>query len=155
MSDILHTYAQHDDENIKGFFGYYRWLSNFHPCTVYFEGLKYPSSENAYQAAKLVVAEREKLTTCSPSASKRIWKQLRQGYANAEQWDEDKNRVMSEIVFNKFCQNKELLQSLLNTGEKYLEETNHWNDTWWGVDINKGGKNHLGRILMHIRTFWA
>jgi hypothetical protein len=46
-------YAIHDSHLIHGFFGDYRWLSNFHSCPVYFDGLLYPSSENAYQAAKL------------------------------------------------------------------------------------------------------
>ena len=43
----------YDSDNIKGFFGGYRWLSNFHVCDVMFEGDLYPSSENAYQAAKI------------------------------------------------------------------------------------------------------
>jgi predicted NAD-dependent protein-ADP-ribosyltransferase YbiA (DUF1768 family) len=29
-----------------------RWLSNFYPCTIEYEGITYPSSEHAYQAAK-------------------------------------------------------------------------------------------------------
>ena len=45
-------YVIHDDNYIKGFFGEYRWLSNFEPCKVFYEGFEYSSSENAYQAAK-------------------------------------------------------------------------------------------------------
>ena len=45
-------YSIHDDKQIKGFFGNYSWLSNFYECSVWFEGGSYPSSENAYQAAK-------------------------------------------------------------------------------------------------------
>jgi predicted NAD-dependent protein-ADP-ribosyltransferase YbiA (DUF1768 family) len=36
----------------------------------------------------------------------------------------------------------------------YLEETNHWGDVFWGVDKDKGGKNNLGIILMHIRNIF-
>jgi hypothetical protein len=33
---------------IKGFLGEYSFLSNFYLCPVYYEGLVYPSSENAF-----------------------------------------------------------------------------------------------------------
>src|SRR5579864_2083948 len=69
-------YAVHDADNVKGFFGDFRWLSNFHDCPVYFEGLLYPSSENAYQAAKVQADYRHRLTKCSPKESKKVWKKL-------------------------------------------------------------------------------
>lgn len=58
---------------------------------------------------------------------------------------------MMEIVFNKFIQNRSLKEKLLDTGNKYLEETNWWKDDFWGVDIKIGGKNNLGKILMKVR----
>ncbi len=61
---------------------------------------------------------------------------------------------MSSIVFDKFCRSFYLRNRLLETGDKYLEETNHWSDSYWGVDIKKGGKNNLGKILMKVRDFW-
>ena len=39
---------------------------------------------------------------------------------------------------------------LLDTGDAYLEETNYWHDTFWGV-YNGEGRNHLGRLLMVVR----
>ena len=147
-------YAIHDDKNIKGFFGDYRWLSNFHSCPVYFEGLLYPSSENAYQAAKVVPEHRCELQSCTPAQSKRVWKTLSKIDSSKENWNARKYDVMSIILFDKFYRNKDLRQELLNTGDKYLEETNHWKDQDWGVDIKLGGTNHLGKILMKIRTYW-
>ena len=61
---------------------------------------------------------------------------------------------MVAIVFDKFLRNKDLRQKLLDTSERYLEELNNWGDTFWGVDINKGGQNNLGKILMKTREFW-
>lgn len=50
----------------------------------------------------------------------------------------------------KYGQNPELCEKLLNTGDAYIEETNKWGDTFWGV--SKGiGENNLGKILMGIR----
>ena len=40
---------------------------------------------------------------------------------------------------------------LLSTGDKYLEETNHWKDTYYGV-CDGVGKNVLGKILMSVRN---
>jgi hypothetical protein len=50
----------------------------------------------------------------------------------------------------KRFQNAALNTLLQETQNKYLEETNHWNDTFWGV-CNGIGENRLGKILMEIR----
>ncbi len=148
------TIAVHNSEMIKGFFGPYRWLSNFHESTVWFQGLKYRSSENAYQAAKVEPAHRERFTIISPRESKTLWLDLPNAYS-AEKWDEIKFDIMAEVLFSKFV-NPELKQKLLALPtDIYLEETNWWSDVFWGVDIHKGGKNNLGRLLMRLRRFWA
>lgn len=148
-------YAVHDDKNIKGFFGDYSWLSNFHKCQVWFEGGLYPSSENSYQAAKIYPEYRvDELMDCSPMESKKVWKKYKKLDDSAEQWDSRKYDVMSVILFDKFYRNKDLRKKLIDTGNKYLEESNHWKDVYWGVDIKLGGQNNLGKILMKIREFW-
>ena len=147
-------YAIHDENNIKGFFGDYAWMSNFHKCEVWYEGLKYPSTECAYQAAKVIPSERLPLTTCSARDSKSLWKKFNRIDSCAAEWDGRKYDVMSVILFDKFYRNKDLRQKLLDTGNKYLEETNHWEDQDWGVDIKLGGKNYLGKILTKIREYW-
>lgn len=137
-----------NDQEIKGFFEQYRWLSNFWPCPVRFNGETYPSSENAYQAQKFPYDERFPFTTCSPSESKFLGK-----HANIipSVWEAYKYGIMEQIVLAKFTQNKDLRQMLLDTEDRYLEETNYWGDVYWGVCKNKG-KNKLGEILMNVRT---
>ena len=148
-------YAIHDDNNIKGFFGKYEWLSNFHKCKTWFEGGLYPSSENAYQAAKIYPEYRvNTLMDCTPAQSKKLWKNYTRIDGSSEEWDLRKYDVMSTILFDKFYRNKELRKKLIDTGDKFLEETNHWGDQFWGVDIKKGGQNNLGKVLMKIREFW-
>jgi len=56
---------------------------------------------------------------------------------------------MLELNRQKYQENP-LRQKLLDTGEAYLEATNHWNDTFWGVCNNKG-RNELGKVLMLVR----
>ncbi len=137
----------HDENNIKGFFGDYRWLSNFHLCPVPYEGLTYPSSENAYQAAKSTEGSiRDLFLNVSPSQSKYKGQKLH----IREDWEQVKLQVMFDILESKFHYNPELKLALLSTDLKYLEETNWWNDKFWGVCRDEG-LNHLGRILMVIR----
>lgn len=149
--------AVHDEHSIKGFFGEYRFLSNFYDSPVYYEGLLYRSSECAYQAAKLLPHYRSALQSVSSATSKKIWKSFGEDslYDNcSDEWDERKYDVMSVIVFDKFFRNKTLRKNLLSTGDKFLEELNWWNDCTWGVDFKLGGKNWLGIILMNTRRFW-
>lgn len=143
---------QWDDNNIRGFFGSgpgeYRWLSNFYPCDVWFEGVKYTSSEAAYMAAKTDdTSIREQISKLSAFEAKKFGHKIKL----REDWNETKYNVMLRIILEKFLANKELGIKLLSTGDKYLEETNFWKDTFWGVDYKLGGENNLGKILMKVR----
>jgi len=60
---------------------------------------------------------------------------------------------MTTIVRNKFKAHPDLKKKLLETGTAKLIEGNTWHDTFWGVNINTGkGENHLGKILMQVRS---
>lgn len=61
----------HNQDEIKGFFGEYRFLSNFWPAKVFLDGEEYPSVENAYQAAKYKKETRDYFKTCSASDAKK------------------------------------------------------------------------------------
>ena len=146
-------YAVHDENNIKGFFGKYRWISNFEPCEIWYEGMKYKSSEAAYQACKCLPEYRLEFENISAYQAKKEWKKWPKLYA-PEKWNEIKFEIMAAIVFEKFFRNVDLRHKLLETGLKTLVELNHWRDTEFGVDINLGGQNKLGQILMKVREFW-
>lgn len=132
---------------ISGFQGNYRFLSNFWPCKVVFEGMEYPSAENAYQAAKtLDEAQRKQIAQLTAGKAKRAGKKL----FPREDWDNIKLVTMELILLDKFSR-QPLKQQLIHTGEAHLEETNTWGDTFWGVCDGKGA-NHLGMILMKVRA---
>lgn len=145
-------YAVHTEKEIKGFFGDYRYLSNFFPCSlgIWYEGLRYPSTEHAYQAAKVDSHDRLPFTTCNAKEVKRLGGNVS---LDVEQWESVKYDVMLQLVTQKFATHKKLREKLLATGNAYLEETNHWHDQTWGV-CNGMGKNWLGQILMNVRSFW-
>lgn len=120
------SYATHDADNIKGFFGEFRWLSNFYPCRIEYKGLVYPSTENAYQASKVTEASRVSFTSCPAWESKKLWKNLPLMDKSPEEWDARKHAVMVYLTLEKYNKHPELREKLLATGDKYLEETNHW-----------------------------
>ena len=57
---------------------------------------------------------------------------------------------MYEICQEKFNQNTDIAQKLMNTGDAILIEGNYWGDTYWGK-CNGVGQNNLGKILMKFR----
>ena len=168
MSDIIYdevpeyktgmwkTYARHNDTEISGFFGKYRFLSNFYDAEVKFGGVTYPSSEAAYQASKIKPEYREPYYTCSAKDSKKMNRDDKKLpdkllYTAAE-FDSIKRRIMKRIVFDKFYRHEHLKEMLFETGNLYLEEANQWGDVFWGKDHKLGGENELGKVLMEIRT---
>ena len=58
---------------------------------------------------------------------------------------------MYRICLCKFEQNQDCLERLLKTRDTELVEGNTWGDIYWGV-CNGVGENHLGKILMRIRS---
>jgi ribA/ribD-fused uncharacterized protein len=146
-------YIVHDEKNIKGFFGEYRYLSNFEVCDVYFDGDLYGSTEAAYMAGKTKDPEVRrqffKSTGILPKDARKLGKII----PLREDWDKVRYDTMASVVFDKFYRDLGLRAKLLATGDKYIEETNHWNDRYWGV-CDGVGESNLGKILMATREFW-
>ncbi len=133
---------------IAEFRGEYRFLSNFWPAEVWFEGRRYPSAEHAYQAAKsLDDADRARIAALyTASEAKTAGRALKL----RPDWDTAKFEVMEACVRDKFTRNAELRAKLLATADAYLEEGNDWGDRVWGVSGGVG-ENRLGLILMKVR----
>lgn len=148
---------------INKFEGKYSFLSNFYPCEINHQGIKYPSTEHYYVAMKcnndqMIDGEfytsadfREavsKVTT--PGKVKRLGRKIK---LRAD-WEEKKIELM-ELGLNKKFKIPELRELLISTGDEELIEGNWWHDCVWGqciCDKCRGkGKNHLGKLLMKIR----
>lgn len=135
--------------DILSFAGPTRFLSNFWPAPVLYEGVIYPCAENAYQAAKCKNPdERVLFVDIPPAEAKRLGSEVQL----RDDWDAVKDGIMKIIVKDKFSRTQELSERLLATGEVRLSEGNRWGDTYWGVDLTTGeGENRLGEILMEVR----
>lgn len=133
-------------EKIDYFAGRYEFLSNFFPCICYFEGILFPSVENAYQAAKtLDIKEREKFRNVSAGKAKQMGNRLKL----RDDWERVKTDVMLDCLRSKFSFHP-LRDNLLDTGYAYLIEGNHHGDRIWG-QVDGVGENRLGRLLMQVR----
>jgi len=147
----------HDDEHppILGFKGEFRWMSNFWPAKVKLDGVNYPTTEHAYQAAKTTDPDTRAEIAAVPAdkagKTKRLGKKIQNNPDLLRpDWDNIKVSVMEDLLRQKF-KDPILKKFLLDTDEAHIEETNTWGDTFWGVCKGKG-ENNLGKLLMQIRN---
>ena len=109
-------------------------------------GVRYPTVENAYQAAKTVnVGDRIKISVMSPRDAKHYGRKVKLW----RDWEDLKLEIMKGLIKQKFTI-PVLRKKLLATGRRELIEGNYWGDTFWGV-CNGRGYNYLGRLLMEVR----
>lgn len=147
---ILEQYESDLPVKINGFFKYHRPLSNFHIEGFDWKGITWPSSENAFQAAKFIQNETifKSFSSMTPSESKNEGRKLK---LLTEDWDITKFQFMHEILIQKFNQCPIAKEVLLSTGEMELIENNWWKDSIWGT-YDGYGQNNLGKILMKVRA---
>lgn len=139
---------------IARFSGAYRFLSNFYPAPVLWDGIVYPTAEHAFNAGKTAGAgDRVLISMAStPAEAKRIGRtvHLRPDWDTVHRYE-----VMRDVLELKF-RAEGLREQLLATGDAELVEGNDWHDTHWGVcecRRHSGvGDNHLGRLLMELRA---
>lgn len=137
-----------NDSVINDFRGQYRFLSNFYPCEILYNGQTYPSSEHAYQAAKFFDLETQTIIRETETAGRA--KILGRSPGKRKDWDTIRISIMNEILNIKFS-NPVLAKMLLATGDAELIEGNTWRDKFWGVYEGEG-ENNLGKLLMKIRS---
>ncbi len=141
---------------IGSFSGEHRFLSNFWPVTVEYDGLVYPSVEQAYKAAKtLNIEARRSIQSFTPN-KKELEQQIKEILEKVEirtDWDDAMRlEVMEYLLRQKFDGRDPVLQQkLIATGDQELIEGNTWGDTFFGV-CDGVGENHLGKILMKVRS---
>lgn len=132
---------------ISGFFNSYRFLSNFYPSRIKYNGYWFDTVEHAYQANKAENPQDfHRIRQCkTPSETKKLGRNIE----IREDWDEIKLDLMKDLVTRKF-KIQQLRLMLLQTNKNELIEENTWGDTFWGV-CNGEGQNNLGKILMQVR----
>lgn len=137
---------------ISGFNGADRYLSNFYPVAIEYEGMLYRTVEHAYQAAKTIDLEERGYIqrAATPARAKSLGSKV----PLRPDWLEIRNSIMKELLKQKFAV-PSLRRLLLSTQGQELIEANYWHDIYWGrcqcVNHAGRGENNLGRLLMEVR----
>ena len=118
--------SSHPTTRIDSFRGQYRFLSNFYPATVEFEGLTYPDVEHAYQSAKTLDMNLRRRIAALPTPAEA--KKMGESFPPRSDWPQIKYQVMLTCVRYKFFHHPELAKQLLDTEQTDLEEGNTWGD---------------------------
>ena len=134
-------------ESIDRFKGKYRFLSNFEPCKILYEGMIYSAVEHAFQASKATNEHDRKMfgLFSEPAEAKKLGKQI----SLRSDWEDVKVSIMYEFLNQKFHK-PEFMKLLMGTEGRYLVEGNNHGDIYWG-QVNGAGKNTLGKLIMQIR----
>ena len=133
----------------------YYFLSNMYKSPVEYKGVIFTCAETAFQAQKLKLinpdTDLSAFSDMSGFDTKRYFKHyVKLNNKQIKEWNETKDNIIAEVVFNKFSQNNYLKQKLLETGNITITEDNAWGDTYWGV-CRGNGLNKLGNILTNTR----
>jgi ribA/ribD-fused uncharacterized protein len=119
------------------------------------DGLTYPTVEHAFQAAKThdVDQRMSLLNAKTPSGAKQMGRRIKR----RADWFDVSLVIMESLVRQKFTYYPDLRAKLLETGDTALIEGNTWRDKFygaiWDAKISEWvGENHLGKILMKVRS---
>lgn len=132
-------------------FADHRFLPNFHPSPIEFEGVVFPTVEHAFQAAKTLDRSQRLAIAAlpTPGKAKRAGRKL----DLRGDWEAVKVDCMRHLLRLKFRPGSALAAKLVATHPARIFEANSWGDTFWGVDHRTGrGRNHLGILLEEIRS---
>lgn len=138
---------------VKAFRNEYRFLSNFAPAEVEYNGIIFPSVENAYVAAKTDDKDIQlSLVDMTAGGAKKFG---REQCLIRPNFESEKVQIMQNLLEQKF-KNEYYRYLLYSTEDTELIEGNTWHDNFWGSctcdSCGDKGKNTLGKLLMIIRS---
>ena len=173
--------VENDTDDIGFFYeGKYKELSNYYctksSCLFKIGDLEFKSSEHAYQYYKFNYDGADKdtleyaeliINSQTPNDSKLLGHQTeRSGFQSRMNeniklykdkairrtgFDDIKIDIMRYVIYHKFDQDQKCRNVLLSTDNKHLFEDSKY-DSFWGIGPDKNGSNHLGKLLMELRT---
>jgi len=140
----LNFYKTYKNSNTFGF-------SNFSPHKVFIKDIGiFANSEAALHAYKNL-DDKEYVTSLINSKSGLISRYLGNQITPNTFWEENKIKIMENILRLKIEQNPIVKENLLKTGLRPLIEHTK-DDAFWGDNGDGTGKNILGKLLSKIRN---
>ena len=143
---------------------YHGPFSQWHPAQFIYDGINYTCAEQAMMLEKARLFDdtdilSQIMATSDPRTHKVLGRKVRN--FDPEKWSKVCRQLVTEINVAKFSQNPDLLQELLNTGDRIIAEASQ-RDRIWGIGLGVNnplalepdkwrGKNWLGECLMVAR----
>ena len=148
MRNLLNQVLFYEDE--------YYLFSNWSAHSIYYEGIEYKTVEHTYQCQKFSSETRQGrklreqlIQQPSPAMAKQF------AYENIEyilkNWEQVRVKIMFGIIRAKVHQHKDVSAALLKTGTSIIAEDSPV-DYFWGLGLDRSGKNMLGKIWMTVRS---
>ncbi|KAF5342038.1 hypothetical protein D9611_001974 [Ephemerocybe angulata] len=132
----------------------YYGFTNFSDHPVMYKGKRYPTSEHLFQSFKFHGHRpnlAEHIRTCSERPSVAFSEARRFQPEVRPDWKQLNVPMMEEALWHKFTQHADLQAELLGTGDAELIEDSD-KDAFWGVGVDRRGRNELGKALERLRT---
>ena len=133
------------------------WLATEYEAPFELDGVEWPTVDHYFLCAQMAdpVDVRAIMEIENPWDAREyaVGKPLRDGF------DELRLDVMAAALFEKFECNPPLKGRLIATGDRDIQVSSLWPNTFWGVHkpadkIRPEGQNHLGKLLMMIRQYY-
>ena len=132
-------------------FGDLGYLANYSNHSFSVDGIFYKSVEHYYQASKFSdpVLVQKILSCDTPKEASIIGRD--RSHKRIPNFSLIKLEKMYEGVYYKFSQNKDIRSKLIETRDEEIREMSV-KESYWGVGPNLDGENHIGKILMKVRS---
>ncbi len=144
------TVENFEPNSIVGFDGLYSFLSLSYPCPIEYNGIEYSSALHAYEASRILPEYRLGVAEILNAWEAQRWARTKPRIMS---WPDHRIRVMTEINQCKFQEHPYFMKCLLSTGDAELLNEGNGYGRYWGLEHGVG-ENHLGRILMRLRSSW-
>jgi len=132
----------------------YGAFSNLYRRSIVFDGVEYPTSEHAYQAAKPRKESIRKWLLSAPTPALVAMAAHGLYYWDVSpDWSKIKFERMKSVLMAKYTQHIDLKDLLLSTKDAILIESTKIDNPvnrLWG-QVNGKGQNMLGKLLMEVR----
>ncbi len=125
-------------------------FTNFSRHPVVIDGLRWPTGEHYFQAAKFTDARYAVLIREAGTPSRAAVMGRTRTVAIRADWESARVQIMRRVLYSKFLQHPKLAELLLSTGHQPLVETTA-RDRFWGNGSDGTGRNMTGLLLQEVR----
>ena len=132
-------------------FGPLGYLASYSNHGFYKDNIYYKTVEHYYQANKFsdINIKNRIINAKTPKEASTIGRD--RTLKRIDNFKKIKLQVMYDGVLEKFRQNTDIRNKLIETRNKEIKEMTV-KENFWGVGPNLDGENHFGKILMKVRT---